>query len=278
MKVNSSTLELLNVVIRGDSEGYNYRSGPQLVDFFNSFGSSDLYGTGFPSRHVYVREKLNEFNGTKILKDIVVAAVHVSEDEAVCEDLAFQLSKKISASGFKLRKSYGSGFMHNHEYIEGAIQFEVVPTSSDLQLNTTLLFTESSMTENLSKARNRLEQGDSSGAIAICYTIVEEFLKLRLQELPDDYNENEGDIKKLYKLLAKQTGMEISQDTPEALKPLLSSLTGLVSGFYEVANKASDRHQKKFTPSIRHARLVVSLTFSFCEYLLESKKDRAGDA
>jgi hypothetical protein len=75
--------------------------------------------------------------------------------------------------------------------------------------------------------------------------------------------------------LAKQIGKEVHDETPDALNPLLSSLTEVMPGFYEVASKARNRLQKNFSPCSKHARIIVSLTFAFCEYLLKSKQKRS---
>lgn len=61
MTVNPKTLEKLRLLINEETE---YRSGPQLVSFFNSLGFNDSYGQGFPSRKDFTDEKLNKFNGT----------------------------------------------------------------------------------------------------------------------------------------------------------------------------------------------------------------------
>lgn len=46
------------------NEETEYRSGPQLINFFSQFGFSDSYGNGFPSRWVYTEDRLKEINGT----------------------------------------------------------------------------------------------------------------------------------------------------------------------------------------------------------------------
>lgn len=65
MQLNAKTLEKLRVVINGD-ESLNradYRSGPQLVAFFNDLGFNDKYGQGFPSRWAYTDDRLQAING-----------------------------------------------------------------------------------------------------------------------------------------------------------------------------------------------------------------------
>lgn len=61
MILQQKTLEKLRDMITHETE---YRSGPALVSFFNSLGGRDVYGQGFPSRWIYVDNKLASMNGT----------------------------------------------------------------------------------------------------------------------------------------------------------------------------------------------------------------------
>ncbi len=61
MIIEQKTIEKLRELINEQTE---YRSGPQLVTFFNELGFNDKYGSGFPSRWVYTEDKLNKINGT----------------------------------------------------------------------------------------------------------------------------------------------------------------------------------------------------------------------
>lgn len=64
MILSNKVLEKLRVLINEDIE---YRSGPELVRFFNELGANDSYGQGFPSRWMYTDEKLSDINGTQQL-------------------------------------------------------------------------------------------------------------------------------------------------------------------------------------------------------------------
>lgn len=61
MVLNDKSLEKLRLLINEETE---YRSGPQLVQFFNQLGFQDSYGQGFPSRWMYTDGKLARINGT----------------------------------------------------------------------------------------------------------------------------------------------------------------------------------------------------------------------
>ncbi len=59
--LSKKTLEKLRILINEETE---YRSGPQLVSFFNSLGFNDVYGQGFPSRWQYTDDRLRQINGS----------------------------------------------------------------------------------------------------------------------------------------------------------------------------------------------------------------------
>jgi len=60
MILNETTLKQLRIII---NEASKYRSGYDLVSFFNTLGFNDVYGKGFPSRWMYTDEKLGLING-----------------------------------------------------------------------------------------------------------------------------------------------------------------------------------------------------------------------
>lgn len=64
MILSTKSLEKLRLLINEETE---YRSGPQLVRFFNALGFEDVYAQGFPSRWMYTDEKLLQINGSPYL-------------------------------------------------------------------------------------------------------------------------------------------------------------------------------------------------------------------
>ena len=131
--------------------------------------------------------------------------------------------------------------------------------------------TEASIQEHLEKARQKIANADPAGAIANAYTLVEEFLKQLLRKTGTTFNENESDIRALYKLVAEPLHLAPKNDTLESyLKAILEGLQRQIGGLFELANKASDRHARKYNPAPHHARLAVNVAFTLCEFLLES--------
>lgn len=74
MKISEQTISVLRSVIIGEKLS-PYRTGSQLITFFNQFGADDRYTDGFPSRWCYAEEKLHEYNDSAVIKTINVASM-----------------------------------------------------------------------------------------------------------------------------------------------------------------------------------------------------------
>jgi len=104
MILHTKTLEKLRQIINEESE---YRSGPQLVNFFNSLGFNDSYGQGFPSRWKYTDEKLNQINGRpeldKCIKE-VFAVVNFANKIAELDNLISEFNKFLTFDKWKVKR------------------------------------------------------------------------------------------------------------------------------------------------------------------------------
>jgi hypothetical protein len=165
-----------------------------------------------------------------------------------------------------LRRMEKDGFRYEgRRFVSDRLTVAVVHAPSLVQL------TEASIQEHLEKARQKIAGGDPAGAIASAYTLVEEFLKPLLRKTETAFNENEGDIRALYKLLAQPLRLSPKNECLESyLKAILEGLQRQIGGLFELANKASDRHARKYNPAPHHARLAINVAFTLCEFLLES--------
>lgn len=134
-----------------------------------------------------------------------------------------------------------------------------------------LALTQASITEHVEKSRAKIVAGDFSGAITSAYTLIEALLKALLRQLVPGFNENEGDIRQLYNLLKGPMNLDPKEDTIDrVLKPIIDGFQKQIGGLYELANKASDRHDRRYNPARHHAKLAVNCSVTLCEFLLES--------
>ncbi len=282
MKISERTIKALQEAINGEIEHSFYRSGPKLIDLFNEFGRNDIYGQGFPSRASYTRDCLRSFNNTYTLKKIIEAAfdprdyLAPTSPELSLEKTVAHLNKFLAFDNYILMKEDKKG------------TYEVFQTSGNtipempIKKPTIVIKNESMLSlafvdEQTTKANKRLAQNDYDGAITIAYTLIESMIKELLKESKVEFKETKGDIRSLYGQLSESLNLSPKGENIEShIKPILEGFRQQVSGFYSLANKASDRHTKKYTPERRHARLVVHAALIFCEFLLDSYEYQQG--
>jgi hypothetical protein len=165
-----------------------------------------------------------------------------------------------------LRRMERDGFCYQDgHFVSDALNLAIVYAPSLVQL------TEASIQEHAEKARHKIASGDPAGAIANSYTLVEEFLKQLLRKTGTAFNESDGDIRALYKAVAAPLHLDPKGESLENyLKAILEGLQRQSAGLFELANKASDRHARKYNPATHHAKLAANAAFTLCEFLLDS--------
>lgn len=112
MRISYETIQAFQKVITGDSLETRgpiapYRSGPELITFFNQFGENDYYGKDFPSRWNFTEEKIKKFNGTDKLARILETAVdprHFLDSEFDISKAVDLINQYLEYDGFRLIK------------------------------------------------------------------------------------------------------------------------------------------------------------------------------
>ena len=274
MKLSTATLDQLAEVIAGENGFSPYRSGSKLVKFFNRFGENDVYGQGFGSRVPYTRNKLDKFNNSKTMEQIVCAAFDFwNASEYRPSDAAKNFDPYLARNGYQLV------LKHKYRTLDEKKQptlkapyYVVVPLNPNVFVEGCIKELKHwEVVEHVEKAQSRIEMGDYAGAISSAYTLVEVLLKRMLNETKTEFKETTGDLDKLYKPLKTALNLDPASDSIEAtLKPILVGLEKLVAGTKLFANKAGDRHAKIYNPARHHAILVVNSAYVLCEFLVET--------
>ena len=185
------------------------------------------------------------------------------------EELIDQLSEANAQTTIEglLRRMERDGF----RYDRGRFHSEFLGSFGGVEASTLISLTEVSISEHVEKARSKIEADDYSGAISSAYTLVEGFLRELLHRTGTTFNHDEGDIRELYKALSEPLGLNPAGESLESyLRAILQGLKNQISGFYELANKAGDRHTRRYHPAKHHSKLAVNAAFTLCEFLLGS--------
>lgn len=279
MNLTQRTITALAEIITGDGARGSteklspYRTLGAITDFFRDFGERDNHPrSGAPSRFAYTKEKLEKFNGSEHMSRIICNALDFwGEGGLDPQHAGAHLNKQLKRDGYEVvvEERY---LRMNGDRAETEPYFAVrLLHSATLAAPALVNLSEASITEHVAKARRKIDAGDSAGAITNAYTLVEEFLKQLLRKTGTAFNESEGDIRALYKAVAAPLHLDLKGESLENyLKAILEGLQRQIGGLYEIANKTSDRHARRYNPAPRHARLAVNAAFTLCEFLLES--------
>lgn len=272
LKLPTRVLSAVGTVICGnpvDEHGpvSPYRSGPDLVAFFNEFGGNDSYptGGGFPSRWAYAEGRLADLNGTPQLCGAIEASVHPAfflgtgfdQAKAVAhlnrfldfDDLELRLAGKV----YRL---FPKG--------ESLVQLETPPLAPRV-------LSPEFLVEQLAKCDAKLQSGDYDGAITNARSIVEAVLieiEGRLDPAPPGYD---GDLGKLYKRVQRVLNLDPAVATlTDTLRQILSGLTSIVAGLGALRNRAGDAHARAFRPERHHAKLAANAAKTLVDFLFDT--------
>lgn len=278
MKVSEYTIEFLGNLVAGDMDGAPYRSGPQLVKFFNEFGSRDVYptGGGFPTRRIYAQDRLRKLNGHAVMKQVITMALDPRvflKDQLEIEPVVAMVNDNLKHDGYEVVKD---GLAYKvRELSAGSVHLGVVPKVSHE-------LTQLAIDDNIRKCEEKLAVGDYSGAITNARSLVESVLIGIEKEFEPQALEYDGNLQALYKRVQKLLHLEPERrDIADSLRQILSGLVSIVGGLAAVRNKMGDAHATSYRPSRHHAKLAVHAAVTLTDFLFETntyQKARAGTA
>lgn len=98
--LSEESIRQISHLFCGDTGNYYlYKTGPKLVAFFNQyFGANDVYKSGFPSRWVYVYNKIVNLintNNADSFFDIILTKAYLMREQGISEVQAAELSDKV---------------------------------------------------------------------------------------------------------------------------------------------------------------------------------------
>lgn len=270
MELTNPSLEALQKIITGDSLSNGgaiapYRSGPELVNFFNQFGAEDTYGQGFPSRWKYAQDHLEKRNGTPKLKEVCEKAVdprHFWRSDFDCEEAVRHLNKFLEFDGYSLEQ-----VGEQYQVIEKA----GTPIEIDGLITEGGDINESFIQEQVEKCDRKLSQADYTGAITNARSLTEAVLREIESTLDPDPPGFDGDLSSLYTRVYRKMNLDPSQEgLSKSAREILSGLISAISGLAPLRNAASDSHAPEYRPRKHHAELAVNCAKTVVRFVRDS--------
>lgn len=267
MKVSGRSISAIGRIITGDEGLSPYRSGPQLVKFFNEFGADDCYGQGFPSRWQYAENKLKNINGTKILPVLFRTMLDPRDFLDTNKELQpaiDYLNQRLKYDGYEVIKD--GDFVKIRDLDGASVEMMNPFEGSDQDAH---LFID----EQIQKSESKIQDGDYDGAITNARALLKAVLVEIEKEhdpMPPDYD---GDLIKLFRRVQKHLNLDPSrQDIDSTLKQVLSGFVSVITGLAGLRNKMSDAHVRSYKPAKHHAVLVVNSAKTIANFLFDTNR------
>lgn len=272
MKLSDFTVRKLAEFITGDLDGWPYRRGVDLVDFFNKQGFRDVYGEGLPTRRIFAQEKVAALNGKSKLRDVVRELLDPrlwlelkknSGGEHTIENCVAKLNELTKFDGYEVVRD---GNFYKVRELAGAVIEVEHRFKESVELNELVI------EEQIQKCREKIENGDYSGAITNARSLIEVVcVKIETELDPVNALGNEGDLVKLFNRVRKLLNLDPSrQDISDSLKQVLGGLSSVVNGLAAMRNKMSDAHGVAYKPGRHHAKLAVNSAKTLSDFLFDT--------
>ena len=267
IELSGKSVDALVGLITGDIGELDlpYRSGPDLINFFNNFGYDDSYSSGFPSRRDFTREKLQELNGTETMGKVVRDALdprHFFPMDMKVEEVANHMEAYFRFDGYTLNKDGQFHVLREKETT--AINLE-----TDLELVRDL--DQGQIEEHIEKCRRKVGNGDFSGAITNARSLIEAVLLGIEQKLGAPRSEYDGKLPDLYKRVYRLMNLDPGSKALDTnLRQILTGLISLIDGLAGIRNRMSDSHAVPYKASRHHAELAVNSANTFLNFILQS--------
>lgn len=130
--LTNDSIEQIAKIFCGDIEDlYTYKTGPKLVAFFNTYlSSSDKYGQGFPTRWIYVYDKIVDLHNSGRIGTFfdAILSIHYLEKEQELSEVDAILKRDIILSKINTVLKMDQEFLtlKNNHYVLESINNDLV--------------------------------------------------------------------------------------------------------------------------------------------------------
>lgn len=264
VQLSKQSLETLRDLITGDSKLTPYKTGYQLVRFFNQLGFDDVYSHNFPSRWLYVQTKLEQINGSKQLGDCILFYFDPRNwigAEEIYRKALDKINKIFFYDGYEL-----------HIY---AHQIYIKLLDKTYIIHDLFNISEEFILEEIDKCSKKINLCDYSGAITSARSLIESVLLFLYKEVYGEEIKYDGNLQNLFNLVQKQLRFAQPQSTNDLLRNLTEELVQIISAISSLRNKTGDAHghiNNLEKPTRAQAVLIVNSAYSFAEFMLGLSK------
>ena len=264
MKVSDKTLDYLWWFIQ-----YNYDHWPSLVEFFNNFFTTKddyrLYKRkhwqSFPSKHIYIKEKLEQLNWTKELEKVFI-------------DIYWPINYIWKSDAYKNYIKIINQYLHFDDYKlevwNKSIKVITITDDKTIELEKKNLLNREYSSSQLIKIKEKFEKWDFDWAIANCFSLIQTVFDEMYQKLKWESIWKAGSLKDDYNKIKKELNLEIDKTSSNEIKKILSWFISIIDWIDNLCNDMWERHRRPIKPQKHHAKLIINSSITLLDFLYDT--------
>ncbi len=250
-------------VRKGSKPVAPYRSGPEIIRFFNDFGFNDIY-SGSDSRWSMAESRIRQLNGDKRLIKVIeesLAPSHYTGSLFTAEGATGYLEPYLTDDGHGL-------VLHAGRYRVQASAPRSV--SMERSFVGSQEINHAFINEQCEKCDRKVTEGDFSGAITNARSLVEAVLQEMERRLTPGPHSYDGDLQKLYKRVRGLLNIDPKGGETQPFHMVLVGLSNVVDGLAPMRNSMSDAHPLSYKPARHHAKLAVNAAKTIADFIFDT--------
>jgi len=268
MRISERTISALARVITGDVAVSPYRTGPQLVKFFNELGANDVYGGNFPSRWYYTEDKIRDLNES----GSVARAIESALDPRDFLDSEFTAAAAAQYLNDYLK--YDGLIIVSHGDLWKVQNLDSTLVELDASIDSSGIVSHVFVDDQIRKCSDKVFEGDYAGAMTNARSLIEGVLRELEARLVETSEEYDGDLPGLWRRVRKLMDLDAGDKVLQALRQILGALTSVVVGVATLRNEMSDAHAPSYSATKAHAVLAVNAAKTLTSFLVGSFEEQ----
>lgn len=269
MNENKIPLTLLGLITETIETIY---TSSEIDNYFNIAGYSTIelntYNNNKKNKIQQTLQKINnqDINPLNILAKFISPIIDQHYNGNITKEYLLTIRDKILNFLKDKNLCYTKNIKNNPIIIQNKSSNQIIATNI-------ITIDYNFLQEQIKKCKDKIIDKDYDGAITNARTLIEVIFKHVLEKLDSQIYEeykNIGNLETLYSQIKNLLNLDPSKFENIIFKQILGSVSTIIKSIMEISDQGgSDRHMIKYKIEERHTKLLINLTFTITEFIMD---------
>lgn len=269
MNENKIPLTLLGLITETIETIY---TSSEIDNYFNIAGYSTIelntYNNNKKNKIQQTLQKINnqDINPLNILAKFISPIIDQHYNGNITKEYLLTIRDKILNFLKDTNLCYTKNIKNNPIIIQNKSSNQIIATNI-------ITIDYNFLQEQIKKCKDKIIDKDYDGAITNARTLIEVIFKHVLEKLDSQIYEeykNIGNLETLYSQIKNLLNLDPSKFENIIFKQILGSVSTIIKSIMEISDQGgSDRHMIKYKIEERHTKLLINLTFTITEFIMD---------